>query len=460
MTFDLALENGTICAGDSVFPANLYVSGEEIAAISATPSSFPAREILDCSGLFLLPGFIDPHVHLSLNLGRYTSVDDFDSGSALAISGGVTTLIDFLDPVSSLLDFEKAKKSRMQTAADSRIDYAFHVTLAGSPRFSAEEIARAAIAEKMPSIKIFTTYSSSDRRTSDGMILNLLSLSRKLGFVLLAHAENDEIITETVSGFVSPTFKDLSDLRPTISEMTEVVKLALMSMDKQGQLYIVHLSSGETAKTLGSINVNWKDSTRLETCPQYLLLDNSPLLGEQGYLNTYCPPPRSAQERLLLVSSLREGEISSMGTDHCPFLRQDKLENRDDYLSMPNGSGSLGLSFSTANTLLEGDLTRVSSLLSTNAAKTFGLFPKRGLLAPGSIADIAVVDKDAEITVSRSPFTRSDHSLFDGMKLKGRVEAVVQRGRVAYKDGEVLLPRASGRFIERESIRWEDASCK
>jgi len=460
VSFDLALENGTVCTGDRLFPANVYVTGEEVAVISSIREKFPARETLDCSGLFLLPGFIDPHVHLSLNLGRYTSVDDFDSGSALALSGGVTTLIDFLDPVSSLSDFEKAKKSRMQTAADSRIDYAFHVTLAGSPGFSAEEIAEAAIEARMPSIKIFTTYSSSSRRTGDGMIYRLLSLSRKLGFVLLAHSENDEIINEISSDYTSPTFRELSSLRPTISELSEVAKLALLSLDRKGQLYVVHVSSGETIRALSSMGVDWRDFTKLETCPQYLLLNNEPLEGEEGYLNTYCPPPRSENERLLLVSALQRGEISSIGTDHCPFLVQEKSENRADYSKMPNGSGSLGLSFAALNTLLNGNLVKVSALLSENPARIFGLFPKRGLLAPGSMANIAVVDRDAEITASKSPFTRSDHSLYEGLKLKGSVETVIHGGKIAFRDGDVLLPKASGRFVERGRVRWGEGSCR
>ena len=460
MTYDLALENGTVCTENGLFPANVYVEGEEIRVISSIKEKLPAKESIDCSGLFLLPGFIDPHVHLGLALGRYTSADNFESGSALALSGGVTTLIDFLDPISDLAQLEAAKRDRMTAAKDSRVDYSFHVTLAGNPSFSAEEIARSSVAAKMPSIKVFTTYSSSGRRSSDGMIYSLLSLSRKLGFVLMAHSENDEIIREREKEFSRPTYRDISSLRPTISELSEVAMLSLISLEEEGQLYIVHVSSGKTVEALSSLGLDWRRFTKLETCPQYLLLNNDPLKTDQGYLNTYCPPPRTDQERALLQSALRKGEISSIGTDHCPFLNREKWENRDDYPTIPNGTGSLGISFATINTILDGDLKRVSSLLSTNPARIFGLFPKRGVLAPGSIANIAIVDRDVQSTVSRSRYTRSDHSLFEGIKLRGSVETVIHRGKLAFKNGDILLPKASGRFIERENIYWEKGTCR
>jgi len=458
MIYDLALENGTVCNGEELFPANVYIRDEVIELITERKMKFQARQSLDCSGLFLLPGFIDPHVHFDLFLGKYTSRDDFDSGSALALSGGVTTVIDFLDPVRTLEELKEAVQRRMRSSRVSRVDYAFHVTLAGNPEFTPQAIVEAAMNLGMPSIKVFTTYSGSGRRTDDGTLLDLLALSRSSGLVVLAHAENDEIILareRELRKDRDPTYRDLPHLRPAIAELSEVAKLVLFSKYVDGQLYVVHVSSGDTVKALSLMNTEWKNNTVLETCPQYLMLNDEALGGESGFLNTYCPPARSERERKLLVRGLLEGNIGSIGTDHCPFTTQDK---RESFSSMPFGTGSLGLSFSVLNTLFDGDLVKVASLLSINPARLLGLHPERGTLAPGRAANIAVVDRERLYDYSRSPLTGSDHSLFEGISLRGEVVTTVMRGRPAFHENRVLLETGSGKFVERKRVFWGDRS--
>lgn len=458
MIYDLALENGTVCNGEELFPANVYIRDEVIELITERKMKFQARQSLDCSGLFLLPGFIDPHVHFDLFLGKYTSRDDFDSGSALALSGGVTTVIDFLDPVRTFEELKEAVQRRMRSSRVSRVDYAFHVTLAGNPEFTPQAIVEAAMNLGMPSIKVFTTYSGSGRRTDDGTLLDLLALSRSSGLVVLAHAENDEIILSRERELrkdCDPTYRDLPHLRPAIAELSEVAKLVLFSKYVDGQLYVVHVSSGDTVKALSLMNTEWKNNTVLETCPQYLMLNDEALGGESGFLNTYCPPARSERERKLLVRGLLEGNIGSIGTDHCPFTTQDK---RESFSSIPFGTGSLGLSFSVLNTLFDGDLVKVASLLSINPARLLGLHPERGTLAPGRAANIAVVDRERLYDYSRSPLTGSDHSLFEGISLSGEVVTTVMRGRPAFHENRVLLETGSGKFVERKRVFWGDRS--
>lgn len=456
MIYDLALENGTVCDGKELFRANLYVKGGVIALLSGSDLKFQAADSLDCSGLFVLPGFIDPHVHLGLKSGKYVSSDDFDSGSALALSGGVTTLIDFLEPAGSLVDLSRFFALRAREASRSRVDYAFHATLAGSPDFRVGEFVRAVVDLGMPSIKVFTTYSRSGRRTDDGTLLELLYQSRTAGCVVLAHAENDEIILNRSQRARESGCGELPFVRPTVSELAEVVKLVLFSKEANGQLYLVHVSSGDTLETLSRLNTDWKSSAKLETCPQYLLLNDSSLAGETGYLNTYCPPARSERERRLLVAKLVEGILDCIGTDHCPFTEREKLENRKDCTYMPNGVGSLGLAFSTLNTFLEGDLVKIVRLLSRNPALLFGLYPSRASMRPGSIADLVVVERERPVRYKNSPFTRCDYSLFEGMELRGLVKVTVRGGEVAYREGRVLAKASSGRFLRREPIFWSD----
>lgn len=451
--YDLALMNGVLCDGHSKYNANIFITGEKIEAITPSTTKYPAVRFIDCSGKIVVPGFIDPHVHLGLNLGKYISDDDFSSGSEAAIAGGVTTLFDFVDPVSKMADAQGALSERLEFASRSKIDYGLHFTLAGNPDFTPEEISRFALENGIPSIKIFTTYSSSGRRTSDGYLYSLLKASGKLGTIVMAHCENDELIDYSQKQFIKPTFRELPELRPTISETEAVIRAVFMSMNAGGQLYVVHVSSGATVDFLSEQPRDWRKNAALETCPQYLIMGDDALNYNNGYLYTFCPPLRPESEMRLLCGLLRNEWISTIGTDHCPFKIAEKEENKDDYLSMPNGIPGLGYTFSIINTVTR-NLPLLVRLMSENPAKLMGIYPEKGSLLPGTDADIAVIDPDEEWIIGKPLWGNAEYSTYSGMKLIGRVKTTILRGEIAFDKDEVLLPDGNGRFIKRKPIHW------
>ena len=454
--YDIALLNGTLCDGHSTYRANLYVQGEKIAAITPPEIEYESASSMDCSGLFIVPGFVDPHVHLGLRLGKYTSSDDFSSGSDAALSGGVTTFFDFIDPVSRLSDLERVLNERLDFATNSKIDYGFHLTLGGDPDFDPEEISGLALKNGLPSIKIFTTYSSSKRKTTDGYLYSLLKSSRVLGTVVMAHCENDEIIDFMEKETPSPTYRNLSELRPTVSETEAVYRAVLLSMMVDGQLYVVHVSSGITVDYLSEQPRDWRKNAVLETCPQYLSMGDGLLKNDDGYLYTFCPPLRADSERRLLDGMLRKGWISTIGTDHCPFKITEKEESRNDYFKMPNGIASLGLAFSIVNTVTK-DLPLLVRMMSENPARLMGIYPDKGSLIPGTDADIAIVALEEEFVVDRPGWGKAEYYPYSGMKFKGCVKGTIIRGHFCFRDGKILLADGHGKFIPRGPIKWGDS---
>ncbi|AKI96687.1 dihydroorotase [Kosmotoga pacifica] len=454
MSYDLALKRGTLCDGFNIWTGNLYISDGKIMAITPPEENFKARQSYDCSGLFIFPGFIDPHVHLKLDLGKYISSDDFESGSAAALSGGVTTFFDFTEPVRSMNDLKTFFEEKLTQAEKSRIDYGLHLTLGGNPTFSMEELVNFALDSGMPSIKIFTAYGDSNRRTDRGHLYELMILSGKKGLVVLVHAEDDELINQNSKCFPN-VIEHLSDIRSSESELLAVIDVVKLAQLGGGQAYIVHLSSGLTLSELFKCGSEWNKNVVIETCPQYLVLNNTKLRGENNYLYSFCPPLRSENERQILLKFFKNGKVQTIGTDHCPFSIKEKKENAPDLRNIPYGIPSLGFTFSLLRSHISDPLL-LARLLSVNPARYLGIFPEKGSLKPGTDADLAVVDMEKNWTISRPLFGRAEYSPYYGLTVKGKVKMTFLRGMIAYDGKEITLDPGTGRFLKRRAIYWGD----
>ncbi|MDK2952273.1 MAG: dihydropyrimidinase [Kosmotogales bacterium] len=447
--YNLGILNGNICDGFNIYKSNVFIKNGKIDCIS--DRIFESDKIIDAENKFVTPGFVDPHVHFGLKLGKYTSADDFYSGSKAALSGGVTTVIDFLEPASTIDELHRNFETRRDFANDSMIDFAFHSCIGGSPAFSAEECIEHSVKIGCPSIKIFTTYSDSNRMTEDGFLNSMLRQSKKNGVVILSHSENDSIIREIAKNYKKPVYSDLSDLRPSISEIEAVMRVSLFSILNDGQLYIVHVSSGESIEMVQKILKKHKN-VKIESCPQYFYFTKNLVKSKKGYLYTYCPPARSARESEILAYELKNGNIDSIGTDHCPFMKSEKIENKDDYLKMPNGIPSLGLTFSLINTLNRNMIQSVR-LMSVNPAKIFGLYPEKGTLLPGTDADITIIDDEKQFIVGNAP-GNCDYSPYEGIDVNGKVEKTIIHGKIAYENDKIFVKKGEGKFIHRNPIVW------
>jgi dihydropyrimidinase len=424
---DLGIMNGMAYMDRSFQKVNIYIDDDIIRCISSDVK--PCRKTYDAKGKKIIPGLIDPHVHFELDTGNIVSCDDFYSGSVSAAFGGVTTFIDFLDPVSKSGDLESALEKRKKLAEKSIVDYKFHATLA-NPAGQTRELAEIAKSKGLDSIKIFTTYSESGRRTYEKEIRELLSLSKELGFILLVHAENDNMVG------VLPGHKvwDITAARNEEAEISEALSLAGMVEETGGNLYMVHVSSGHTIQAL-SIRYPHLLGKRfhIESCPHYFFLNLHEYDHEDGYLFTMVPPLRSHRSQGLLLNNV--DLVETIGTDHCAYMKKDK--EKENLKDIPMGVGSIEYSFLTMYGLLgNGAIDRMSE----NPAKIFGLYPRKGVIREQSDADLVILDDDGPY-LNTEDHSASDYSIYTqgvgAFASMIKVVSVISRGRFVIEDEEL-----------------------
>ncbi len=436
--YDLAIRNGYIYVNSGFHKLNIYVTKGIIDKISS--DTFDAKQIIDGSGKKIIPGIIDPHVHLNLNIGKYTSADDFYSGSIAGIYGGVTTIIDFLNPVSKGSDVERAFENRYKLAKKSLIDFSFHTT-AANPENETLKITNEAIRLKIPSIKIFTTYSDSNRRTYEKEIVELLKASNKLGTVILIHSEDEDhmIFDKKLK------CKELNINRPDISETSMIKKLAELNEIYGGRIYCVHTTCGESVEFMKNEHPDLLNrSFFIESCPHYFTFNDSYYTKSNGYRYILAPPLRSKYQSELLKENLET--IYSIGTDHCPFMLNEK--RHELLVDIPFGIGGIEFSFNIMYSLF-GE--QIINKMTINPAKLFGLFPRKGILAEGSDADFFIFNDVVENEIVEN-HSKCDYTIYKGFKGKGSIETVISGGVIVMNDNQIF--KRDGQFIPREVDKY------
>jgi len=420
---DLLIKNGLVFLKGKWVKTNLAVLGEKISYIG--DEEVEAKESLDVEGLKVLPGLIDPHVHFELNCGRVTSCDNFYTGSVCAAFGGVTTIVDFLDPTRNAEELEKSYYERIALAKKSLVDYHMHACIR-EPNGDLEEYVKTVVRLGMRTIKLFTTYSDTHRRTYDKDIYELLRLSKKYNIMITAHIENDNLIDLRDEY----TFKDLPISRPSMSETSEALKLAKMVRETGGTFYMVHCSSGETLKALKEqfSDILGKNFF-IESCPQYFVFNNSVLEEKNGKLFTFAPPLRSERERQLLTAYYKD--VNAIGTDHCAFMSKEK-----DYPSLkgfPLGVGGVEHSFSIMYKRFGDEIIEKMSKNTGN----FQNFPSKGELEVGKDADISIF-KEIDDYFEKENHGTCDYSIYDGILGSGEFKYVLIRGQFVLKDRKII----------------------
>jgi len=421
--YDLCIKNGLVYQKGVLNKTNIYIRNGEIGLFCR--ELLESEEVYDADNNLVLPGLIDPHVHFDLDLGFITSKDDFYHGSKIAALGGVTTIIDFLDPVDNSVDLEQSLHKRLEEAKTCMVDFKFHATIK-NPKSEIGNIVDKMKEIGLDSIKLFTTYSDSLRRTCDSEIKELLELSDTEDILVLAHIENDELIriNEDMS------YKDLLISRPTISETSETLKLANLVRETGTKLYMVHLSSGETLQALKDEYSDILNTMFIvESCPHYFVFNSEVWNKENGYLFTMAPPLRTKKEQELLHTLF--DDVYTIGTDHCSFDKEDK---KNKMLSkMPLGIGGIEHSF---DVMFERFGLDIVPKMTENVAKIHHLYPQKGVLEIGSDADIMIYKlKDGVITTNHA---KSNYSVYEGLPKKGTVISTISRGRFVVKDGEFI----------------------
>lgn len=436
-------------------PADVLTAEGRITVVSPASLSYKAGRVIDATGMYILPGGVDSHVHMHLPTAAGYSSDDFRSGSLAALYGGTTTIIDFVTPDKGE-PLPVALEKRMREAESSLTDYSFHVSPVEWKNNTPDEI-NECIRMGITSFKVYMAYKKTIGLDDDD-IYKVMTAVGKAGGIVTVHCEAGDEIEKLRDRYyrtnqTSPLCHALS--RPATLEAGAVKKAIELAAMADCPLYIVHVSSKESLAHIRQAHLN-RQPVYAETCPQYLLLDDSRYRGtfSQTALYVMSPPLRTTEDNQALWEALADGTLSTVGTDHCPFTMAQKETGKEDFRKIPGGAGGVEHRLSLLYTygLLTKRLTfdQMVNLYSSAPARIFGISPRKGILAEGSDADLVIWDPEPESVISAgSHHMNCDINIYDGLKVKGRPEYVIRGGRVVIENGRAESVARQGKYLFR-----------
>jgi dihydropyrimidinase len=451
----LLISNGTVVTATGILDADVLVDGERIAALLPRDSGV-ADEILDADGKYVLPGGIDVHTHMEMPFGGTFSSDTFATGTRAAAFGGTTTIIDFAVQAKGTSLLATLDKWHGKADGKSAIDYGFHMIVSDVNDQTLKEM-DACVAAGVNSFKMFMAYPGVFYAT-DGEILLAMQRAATIGATVMMHAENgiaiDELVAQALAaGRTEPVHHGLT--RPPELEGEATSRAIALATVTGCPLYIVHLSAAHALSAVTQARDQGRN-VFAETCPQYLYLSLDDLArpGFEGAKYVASPPLRTRDHQAALWQGLRSDDLSVVSTDHCPFCMKEQKElGRDNFAKIPNGIPGVE---HRMDLLHQGVVNRELSpmrwveVACTTPARMFGLYPRKGVIAPGSDADIVIYDPSATQTLGvASHHMNVDYSAYEGMSITGKVETVLSRGRVIVSDGAWRGDTAHGTFLRR-----------
>lgn len=453
---EILIKNGTIVNAENTLKADVLSMDGKIIEIGKNlkPDSTPDKTI-DATNLYVIPGGIDPHVHMHLPSLAGFSSDDFVSGSRAAIYGGTTTLIDFVTPKKGQALIE-AINQRKSEAANCLTNYTFHVSPVEWRDSMEDEIRNCVSKEGFKSFKVYMAYKDSIG-LNDDVLLKVMKAVGKAGGMVTVHCELGDDIEELRIQFasdskLSPKYHPLS--RPAELEAKAVKKAIELAKLAGCPLYIVHVSAKASLISIKEAQEKGQ-AVLAETCPQYLLLDDTKYNGSFNQVVPFVisPPLRKNDDNNALWEAVKNGTVETIGTDHCPFTMEQKEMGRNDFRKIPNGAGGVEQRLALLYTygVLGGRISmeQFVSITSTNAAKVFGLFPAKGIIAEGSDADIVIWNPKKEKTISVKTHQQNcDLNIYEGVKTKGAPEYVVLGGKVVLKKNRLLPDIHKGSLLK------------
>ncbi|WP_338752989.1 dihydropyrimidinase [Bacillus sp. FJAT-52991] len=454
------ITNGTIVTATDQYEADLLIENGIITAIGYQLNT-PVDEVIDAKGAYIFPGGIDPHTHLDMPFGGTVTSDDFETGTIAAAYGGTTTIIDFCltnkgEPLQTAIQtwHDKSKQKAV-------IDYGFHLMISEVNERVLQEIPQV-IEDGITSFKVFMAYKNVFQ-ADDETLFRTLVTAKEHGALVMVHAENGDVIDYLVKEALKneqtdPIYHALT--RPPEVEGEATSRAAHLTGLANSQLYVVHVSCAEAVEKIAAARQKGYQVWG-ETCPQYLVLDQSYLEKPnfEGAKYVWSPPLREKWNQDVLWNALKNGQLQTLGSDQCSFnFKGQKDLGREDFTKIPNGGPIIedrfSLFFSEGVKKGRISLNQFVDIVSTRIAKLFGLFPQKGTIAVGSDADLVIFDPEKERIISADTHHMNvDYSAFEGMKITGEPISVLSRGEFVIRDKQFVGQPGAGQFLKRKRFR-------
>ncbi|WP_100374510.1 dihydropyrimidinase [Bacillus sp. FJAT-45037] len=451
------IKNGTVVTASETYVADLLIENGKIAGIGSN-FDIAGAEVIDAKGRYIFPGGIDPHTHLEMPFGGTVSKDDFESGTIAAAYGGTTTVIDFCltkkgEPLQSSIDEWHAKSKDKAV-----IDYSFHLMIGEINDEVLAELPKVIDEEGITSFKVFMAYKNVFQADDETLFRTLIT-AKELGGLVMVHAENGDVIDYLTKqalekGQTDPIYHALT--RPPEVEGEATGRACQLTGLAGSQLYVVHVSCQDAVDRIAEARRKGFDVWG-ETCPQYLVLDQTALEKPnfEGAKYVWSPPLREKKHQDVLWNALKNGDLQTLGSDQCSFdFKGQKELGRGDFTKIPNGGPIIEdrVSILYSEGVAKGriSLNQFVDITSTRIAKLFGLYPQKGTIAIGADADLVLFDPNAERVISaKTHHMAVDYNAFEGMKVTGEPVSVLSRGKFVIRDKRFVGTTGSGTYVKR-----------
>ena len=459
----ILIKGGRVITAADDYVADVFVEDERISLIGET-LDVTADRVIDAAGKYVLPGGVDPHTHLDMPFGGTVTIDDVESGQTAAAFGGTTTHVDFIIQPKGSTFAEAIDEWRAKANGKQVIDMGYHMAVTDLKEGGTLEELATLPDQGITSYKLFMAYKGAIM-VDDETLFRVMQVAADTGALVMVHAEHgdaiDVLVREALErGETDPKYHALTRPPETEGEATNrAIQLARVAGCK---LYVVHVSCAESVEPIQIAREKGWDVWG-ETCTQYFFVDYTFLERPnfEGAKYVYTPPPRDKANQDVLWTAVKNDVLSVVSTDHCAFLWDgQKSLGRDDFSKIPNGAPGLENRVQMIHEFgVRGGritLNRMVELLSTNPAKYFGLYPRKGTIAVGSDADIVVFDPERRVTISSATdHSKSDYNLYEGTEVSGTPEVVLLRGNVLVENGELIAQPGIGQYIARSRFGEE-----
>ena len=455
----LQIRGGMIATEEGVFPGDLLIEdGKILKILKERDSTADGAETIDAAGKYILPGAVDIHTHMDLDVGIARVIDDFYTGTAAAACGGTTSIVDHMAfGPKGCSPWHQVREYHRLADGNAAVDYGFHGVLQHVNSEVLDGMARIAEEEGITSFKVYMTY---DYRLDDLDLMKVLERAQREGILIASHCENHGIVTCFRERFVKEGKTEARwhpVSRPAEAEAEAVSRLLYLARAAgEAPVYIVHLSTRAGLEEIRKARAAGQRHFGAETCPQYLLLDEKLYDDPQEGLKALMAPPlRRREDREGLWQALAADELDTVATDHCPFtFAKQKQQGARDFTKCPSGAPGVEerLILLYSEGVVKGRITmrQLVKYACTNPARVAGLYPRKGTIEEGADADLVILDPEREWTLTTGQMHgNADYTCYEGMKIKGAVERVLLRGKTVALDGRFTGERGGGQYLRR-----------